>query len=150
RMRGTTRFHGGAPGRWTGRGAQLQNLKRNDLNIPLSAVEAVLTMDRAALLKYGPPLEVIGSISKAVLDAAPEHRLMKCDSSASESRGLGALGGETWKLDAYREFDRTGNKQLEQHRVVARKMLRKTDPNVEITAAERQIGKGGDLACGFG
>jgi DNA polymerase bacteriophage-type len=150
RMRATTRFHGGAPGRWTGRGAQLQNLKRNDLNIPLSAVDAVLAMDRTALRQYGPPLEVIGSISKAVLDAAPGHRLMTCDLSSIESRVLATFAGETWKLEAYREFDRTGNTQLEPYRVVARKMLRKTDPNTEITAAERQTGKGGDLAGGFG
>jgi CHC2-type zinc finger protein/Toprim domain-containing protein len=150
RMRGTTRFHGGAPGRWTGRGAQLQNLKRNDLNVPVSVVEAVLAMDRAALRQYGPPLEVIGSISKAVLNAALGYQLKTCDLSSIESRVLAAVAGESWKLDAYREFDRTGNTQLEPYRVVARKMLRKTDPCAEITAAERQIGKGGDLAGGFG
>jgi DNA polymerase len=150
RMRGTTRFHGGAPGRWTGRGAQLQNLKRNDLNVPVSAVDAVLEMDRESLLRYGPPLEVIGSISKAVLNAASDHRLMTCDLSSIESRVLATIAGESWKIDAYREFDRAGNKELEPYRVVARKMLRKTDPRAEITAAERQIGKGGDLAGGFG
>jgi len=150
RLRGTMRFHGGAPGRWSGRGPQLQNLKRNDLKIPLSAVDAVLTGDREALAKYGPPLEVIASISKAVLDAAPGHRLMKCDLSSIESRVLAAFAGETWKLAAYREFDRTGDKQLEPYCVVARKMLQKNDPLSEITAAERQIGKGGDLAGGFG
>src|SRR6516165_5288219 len=127
-----------------------QNLKRNDLNIPLSAVDAVLTGDREALAKYGPPLEVIASISKAVLDAAPGHRLMKCDLSSIESRVLAAFAGETWKLAAYREFDRTSDKQLKPYCVVARKMLQKNDPLSEITAAERQIGKGGDLAGGFG
>jgi Toprim domain/CHC2 zinc finger len=150
RMRATTRFHGGAPGRWTGRGAQLQNLKRNDLNVPVSAVDAVLAMDRKALLQYGPPLEVIGSLTKAVLDAAPGHQLRKFDLSAIESRVLAGLASEEWTLDAYREFDRTGNKALEPYRVVARKMLHRSDPQVEITAAERQVGKGGDLAGGFG
>src|SRR5262245_55906512 len=150
RLRGTMRFHGGAPGRWSGRGPQLQNLKRNDLNIPLSAVDDVLTGDREALAKYGPPLEVIASLSKAVLDAAPGPRLMKCDLSSIESRVLAVFAGESWKLAAYREFDRTGDTQLEPYCVVARKMLRRDDPLAEITAAERQIGKGGDLAGGFG
>ncbi len=150
RLRGTIRFYGSATGRWSGRGPQLQNLKRNDLNVPLSAIDAVLDGDREALAKYGPPLEVIGSIIKATLDAAPGHRLMKCDLSSIESRILAGFAGETWKLAAYREFDRTGDKQLEPYCVVARKMLRKNDPIAEITPAERQIGKGGDLAGGFG
>jgi len=150
RLRGTMRFHGGAPGRWSGRGPQLQNLKRNDLNVPPNAIDAVLAGDREALAKHGPPLEVIGSISKAVLDAAPGHRLMKCDLSSIESRVLAGFAGETWKLAAYREFDRTGDTQLEPYCVVARKMLRKNDRLAEITPAERQIGKGGDLAGGFG
>ena len=149
RLRGTIRFYGSATGRWSARGPQLQNLKRNDLNVPLSAIDAVLAGDREALAKYGSPLEVIGSISKAVLDAAPGHRLMKCDLSSIESRILAAFAGETWKLAAYREFDRTGDTRLEPYCVVARKMLRKNDPFAEITPAERQIGKGGDLAGGF-
>src|SRR6516165_690961 len=150
RLRGTMRFHGGAPGRWSGRGPQLQNLKRNDLNVPPNAIDAVLAGDREALAKHGPPLEVIGSISKAVLDAAPGHRLMKCDLSSIESRVPAGFAGETWKLAAYREFDRTGDTQLEPYCVVARKMLRKNARLAEITPAERQIGKGGDLAGGFG
>ena len=149
RLRGTIRFYGSATGRWSGRGPQLQNLKRNDLNVPLSAIDAVLADDREALARYGPPLEVIGSIIKATLDAASGHRLMKCDLSSIESRILAGFAGETWKLDAYRDFDCTGDKQLEPYCVVARKMLRK-DPFAEISPAERQIGKGGDLAGSFG
>jgi DNA polymerase len=150
RLRGTIRFYGSATGRWSGRGPQLQNLKRNNLNVPPNAIDAVLAGDREALAKYGPPLEVIGSVSKAVLAAAPDHRLIKCDLSSIESRILAGFAGETWKLAAYREFDRTGDKQLEPYCVVARKMLRKNDPFDEISPAERQIGKGGDLAGGFG
>jgi DNA polymerase len=62
---------------------------------------------------------------------------------------LAGFAVETWKLAAYHEFDRTGDKRSEPYCVVARKMLRK-DPFAEISPAERQIGKGGDLAGGFG
>ena len=120
RLRGTIRFNGSATGRWSGRGPQLQNLKRNDLSVPLSAIDAVLDGDREALAQYGSPLEVIGSISKATLDVAHGHRLMKCDLSSIESRILAGFAGETWKLATYREFDRTGDKQLEPYCVVAR------------------------------
>ena len=46
RMRGTLRMYGAGPGRWSGRGPQLQNLKKNEGNIPLAAVDAVRTKDR--------------------------------------------------------------------------------------------------------
>ena len=142
RLRGTIRFYGSATGRWSGRGPQLQNLKRNDLNVPLSAIDAVLDGDREALAKYGPPLEVIGSIIKATLDAAPGHRLMKCDLSSIESRILAGFAGETWKLAAYREFDRTGDKQLEPYCVVARKMLRKTTRSPRSARRNARSAKG--------
>ena len=58
------------------------------------------------------------------------------------------MAGENWKLDAYREFDRTSNKAKEPYRIVAGRMLDK--PPELITTDERQKGKAGDLACGFG
>src|SRR6185436_7108069 len=65
-----------------------------------------------------------------------------------ESRGLAWLVGETWKLDAYREFDRTGNKSIEVYRILAARMLNKS---IElISTADRQKGKATDLACGYG
>jgi len=149
RLRGTMRFHGGAPGRWSGRGPQLQNLKRNDLNMPATAVAAVLARDRKALAQYGPPLEVLASVSKAALDAAFGHQLMAADLSSIESRVLAWVAGETWKLELYREFDRCQDPQIEPYRVTARKMLRLPDDAV-IGKTERQIGKAGDLAGGFG
>jgi hypothetical protein len=57
---------------------------------------------------------------------------MKCDLSSIESRILASFAGEPWKLAAYREFDRTGDTQLEPYCVVARKMLRKDDPLAKI------------------
>ena len=58
------------------------------------------------------------------------------------------MAGENWKLYAYREFDRTSNKAKEPYRIVAGRMLDK--PPELITTDERQKGKAGDLACGFG
>jgi hypothetical protein len=74
--------------------------------------------------------------------------LVAGDFGTIESRILVWLAGETWKLKAYREFDRTGDKALDLYRVLAGKMLGK--PAAEIDDKERQQGKGAELAAGFG
>ena len=149
RMRGTLRMYGAGPGRWSGRGPQLQNLKKNEGNIPLAAVDAVRTKDRMQLRQYGNPLTVLSDIARATVCAAPGHVLMAADFGAIESRILAWFSGEAWKLETYREFDRTNDKAKEPYRVVAAKMLRKNDP-AGLTTEERNKGKAGDLACGFG
>jgi DNA polymerase bacteriophage-type len=149
RMRGTMRMYGGAPGRWSGRGPQLQNLKKNENNIPLEAVDVVRASDRAGLRRYGNPLDVLGDIARATVCAASGHVLMAADFGAIESRILAWLSGEEWKLETYREFDRTNDKAKEPYRVVAAKMLRKNNP-AGLSREERNKGKAGDLACGFG
>ena len=62
---------------------------------------------------------------------------------------LAWLAGEHWKLIAFETYQRTGETTLEPYRVVARKMLHKA-ADAEISTPERQLGKGGELAAGFG
>ena len=150
RIRGSLRFHGGAPGRWSSIGAQLHNLPRNDAELPSSLVAVLIAGDRAQLARWGNPLKVISGISRAALCAAPGHTLIAADFGAIESRITAWLAGETWKLETFRRFDATGNKDLEPYRVTAHRMLRKTGPVSDIATAERQLGKCAELACGFG
>ena len=150
RMRGTLRIYGAGPGRWSGLGPQLQNLKRNDSNLPLDLVEAVRRGDREALARYGNPLTLLGDLSRAMLCAAPGNVLVSGDLGQIESRVLAWFAGEQWKLNGYAQFDATGDKSIEIYRVVAHRMLQKTTPVSAITQAERQIGKAADLAAGFG
>jgi DNA polymerase len=148
RIRATLGWHGSSTGRWVGRGPQLQNLNRNDLGVPLEVVECVRTGDRARLAQFGNPLTLIGSLPRAALRASPGYEFLIFDIGSIESRDLAWLAGETWKLDAYREFDRTGDKSIEPYRIVAARMLNKDID--AITTLDRQTGKGGDLAAGFG
>jgi DNA polymerase len=148
RLRGTLRWHGSGTGRWVGLGPQLQNLDRNDLGVPLEAVDCVRTGDRARLAQYGNPLILLGSLPRAALRASPGHEFLIFDVSSIESRILSWQANESWKINAYQEFDFTGDKRLEPYRIVAARMLGK---NIEtITTLNRQTGKGGDLAAGFG
>jgi DNA polymerase len=148
RLRGTMRIYGAGPGRWSGRGPQLQNLKKNENNIPLTALDAVRSRQREPLCQFGNPLTVLGETARAVVCAGPGNILLVADYGAIESRALAWLADERWKLDAYRKFDLSGDKAKEPYRLIAGKMLKK--PPQEITAQERQIGKAGELACGFG
>jgi DNA polymerase len=148
RLRGCLRIYGAGPGRWSSLGPQLQNLKKNESNLPLSVVDAIRRGDRGHVAQFGNPLALIGDVSRAMLCAKPDHVLMAADFSTIESRILAWLAGESWKLKSYREFDRTGNKALDLYRVLAGKMLGK--PAAEIDDKERQQGKGAELAAGFG
>ncbi len=148
RLRGCLRMYGAGSGRWSSLGPQLQNLKRNESSLPLSVVDAIRNYDRDHIVQFGSPLALIGDVSRAMLCAKPNHVVLAADFSTIESRILAWLAGETWKLEAYREFDRTGDKARDLYRILAGKMLGK--PAAEIDDKERQQGKGAELAAGFG
>jgi DNA polymerase len=138
RVRGTLQYHGAGPGRWTGRGPQPQNFKRDGENIA-SKVAAVL--DGGTGLES--PVEAIGDIARAMICAAPGHWLLIADFSGIESRVLAWISGQQSKVDAWRQFDQTGDPA--------------DDPYVQIATrcgltgeGARDIGKVIDLAFGFG
>ena len=83
RMRGTMRMYGAGPGRWSGRGPQLQNLKKNESNLPLAAVDAVRAGDREAVRQYGNLLTVLADIARATVCAEPGNVLMAATSAPS-------------------------------------------------------------------
>jgi DNA polymerase len=148
RIRGSLRIYGAGPGRFSSPGAMIHNLRRNDAGYPAHLVNALIAGDRAALARYGNPLEVVAQLSRAALCAREEHALICADLGAVESRILSWLANEEWKLDAYRRYDTTGDKTIEPYRVIAARMLGKDA--AAIGTAERQQGKSAELACGFG
>jgi DNA polymerase len=149
RMRGTLRMFGASTGRWSGLGPQLQNLKKNESGLPLSVVDSIRRGDRSDIAQYGAPLALLGDLSRAAICAAPDNELMSGDFSAIESVVLAWLSNESWKLDAYRIYLRTGDTTIEPYRVIARRLLNK-GADADISGAERQLGKAAELASGFG
>jgi DNA polymerase len=149
RLRGCLRMFGTGTGRWSALGVQLQNLKKNESNLPLALVDSIRNGDRTELAKYGKPLALLGDLSRAALCAAPGMELMSGDFSAIESVVLAWLANEHWKLSAYQTFIETGDTALEPYRVIARKMLGREE-DAGINSAERQLGKAAELASGFG
>jgi DNA polymerase len=149
RLRGTLRMYGAGPGRWAGLGPQLQNLKKNESGLPLSVVNSVRAGNRSGIARYGNPLSLLGDVSRASLCASPGMELKAGDFTAIESVTLAWLAGERWKLLAYKMFLETGDTSREPYKVIARKMFQMPD-DAQVDGAQRQLGKFGELACGFG
>ena len=149
RIRDALRIYGAGPGRWSSVGTgQLQNLARNDRELPASLIDAVVAGNRDELAHWGNPLQVVSSISRAALCTPAGRHLVCADFAAIELRVLAWLAGEKWKIDAYRQFDTTGDKFVEVYRIVAARMLNKSIEAID--SADRQKGKATDLACGYG
>jgi DNA polymerase len=148
RIRDVLRYHTAQTGRWASIGVNLHNFPRNDAELPASLIDAVLAGDHAELMRWGNPLNVLAGLMRAVICAAPGYKLTWADFAAIESRVLAWFAGEIWKLDAFREYDASGDERLHPYRRIAAQMLRKDV--LAIVKAERQLGKNAELAFGFG
>jgi DNA polymerase bacteriophage-type len=150
RVRGAFRYHGASTGRWSGEGYQPQNLKRPAVEDIDAAVAAVSTGDYAHVRSlYSKPLSVVGDCSRSMVVAAPGHKLIGGDFGAIESRILARVGGEEWKLDAYRRYDATHDPRDEPYCVLACRMLHQPAGSITPDKPGRAYGKTGDLACGY-
>jgi DNA polymerase len=147
RLRGTLTMYGAATGRWTSPGPMLHNLKRNDMSVPLSVIDAVCRNDRTHITQFGNPLAVLANVSRAMLCAKPGHLLFSADFRMIESRVLAWVAGEEWKLQLHRDYDRTSDPSCEPYRVIAAQLLNMSVS--EIDRNQRQQGKFAELAAGF-
>ena len=120
--------------RTSGRGVQLQNLKRlhgggddvnalNDQNV------------------WWPNDKLSNNLRQLFRAKYPNGQLIVGDFSSVESRALAWQAGETWKVHAY-----SLGKDL--YKVQAGMMF--GVPYDDVTKEQRQIGKVGELACGYG
>ena len=149
RIRGALTYYGAHTGRWSGSGLNVHNFPREDSADALAAIDAVRRGDLEAVRKFGPPIEVMGRLTRGVVTARrPDKLLMSGDFSTIEPRGASWLSGEAWKLDTFREFDRTGDPMLDAHRVVGAQMRgQPVDPTDD---AQRQRGKIVHMALNYG
>jgi len=123
----------GATFRTTGRGVQMQNLKRLHGE-----------GDNTDLLMGGAwwDNDMLAANMRQVFKAEnPNGFLIVGDFSSVESRGLAWQAGEQWKLNAYAQGQ-------DLYKVQASQMF--GVPVDQITKDQRQIGKVGELACGYG
>jgi DNA polymerase bacteriophage-type len=103
RVRGSLTFHGASTGRWIGRGPQPQNFKRDS-----EGIDTKITAIMNGGAELDSPVEAVGDIARAMIVAAPGHRLLIGDFSGIESRVIAWISGQLSKLDQWAKFDRTG------------------------------------------
>jgi DNA polymerase len=143
RARGTHRYHRASTGRWTSFGIQTQNLKRPMVEDMSAAIQAVATGDLPTLrAQYKQPMSVIGDITRALICAAPGHRLIAADLSGIESRVTAWLSGQQSKLDQWAKFDRTKDPEDEPYYLIGKRLGLPSE-------LARSVGKTADLAFGY-
>lgn len=118
--------------RTSGRGVQLQNLKRIGGDAAVMTDYQIMGMSNEQLA---------ANIRQVFTASDPRGALIVGDFASIESRGLALLAGAEWKLDAYRQ-DR------DMYKVLASSMLHV--PYDSVDKKQRQLGKVGELSCGYG
>lgn len=91
-------------------------------------------------------IELLSSAIRSAIVAGEGKQFYVSDLASIEGRSLAYLAGETWKLDAYRDYDLGIGSDLY---VLAYSMAFNT-PIEKIGKPERQLGKVLELALGYG
>ncbi|MGI9159836.1 MAG: hypothetical protein ACR2K1_08800 [Saprospiraceae bacterium] len=96
---------------------------------------------------YNTPIEAVSWAMRGLLCAAPGHRLIAADFSNIEGRAIAWLAGESWKLQAFRDYDAGTGADL--YKITAGKILNIAPAAVSKTQRQA-VGKPSELGLGFG
>jgi DNA polymerase bacteriophage-type len=153
RARGNLQYHAAGPGRWGGRGIQLQNLVRKGISEPGGWDQAYRDMrelsDEDFESVWGSVFDVVARMMRGALIAKPGYKLYFADYSNVEARGcvwsakqedmvrLFAEGGLIYEEMAASIFGLTVEEVLHLH-------------TTKIDIIPRFVGKETILGCGYG
>lgn len=155
RVRGTTAYHGAGTGREAGRLIQPQNFMRVDADRDLPDVLRTLKIMEnnwtasqlvdAIEMVVGEPMNSLAKCMRAMIIAGPGMKFVGGDFSNIEGRINAWIAGETWKVQAFRDYDAGTGPDL----YTAAYARAFNFPIEAVTGPERQIGKVMELALGF-
>ena len=118
--------------RTSGKGVQMQNLKRLGAN---------MLEDMTDVYDNWYSNEVLGENLRQVFTSShPDGQLIVGDFSSVESRGLAWLAGADWKIDAFKRGE-------DMYKIAASGIY--NTPYEQVTKAQRQVGKVAELSCGY-
>jgi DNA polymerase len=140
RMRGLLVYHGGATGRWAGRGPQPQNLPRGEVKGVEAYIPLILERNIEVLDLCDAPLAIISSMLRSAIVAGPGHKLIAGDYSAVEARVLAWLSGHHKLLDIFRRGD-------DPYTLMAAEIY--GIPLFAVTKDQRALGKQAVLGLGY-
>lgn len=148
RLRGTLQFDGASrTRRWAGRLFQPQNLPRPSHK--QEAIDFAIEAIKARALDLIEPNDIMGLASSSIrgcITATKGRKLCVSDLSNIEGRKGAWFAGESWKLQAFRDFDDGTGFDL--YRLAYAKAFN-VDP-ASVTKDERQVGKVMELALQYG
>lgn len=157
RLRGVLQFAGaGRTRRWAGRLFQPQNLprptlKQHDIDMGIAAM-----LNGAAPLLYENVMELASSSIRGTIVAPRNKKLVVADLSNIEGRDQAWLAGESWKLQAFRDFDTIigidakGEPIRKGHDLYKMAYGKSFGVKPEaVTKDQRQVGKVQELALGY-
>lgn len=144
RARGCFAFYGSHTGRFAGRGIQLQNLPRNEMD-ELAIVRDTVKIGNYPLLNvlYDSVPEVLSELIRTALIPRDGYKFVIADYSAIEARVLSWLAKEEWRIDV---FAKDGDIYCE----TASRMFKKPVVKHGINGELRSKGKQCELSCGYG
>lgn len=161
-------YYGAHTSLWNGRIIQPANLYSGAFKKPaeaLAALEVVATRSLEYVeFMYGPgspwatsghdpmdALEVIASLLRSMIEAAPGHRFISADFSAIQAVVLAAMFGEEWRLEVFRThgkiYERTAS---DIGGVPFEDILAYRKANGKHHPHRQMYGKLGELSGGFG
>lgn len=151
RARGLLGYHVATTGRWAGRRIQPQNFPRPALK--QKAIEQVLELlpqpHGADLVRFGyaDPIDAIASSLRALIIPGDGRKFIGGDYANIEGRVVAWLAGESWKLQAFREYDAGLGPDLY---ILAYARSFGVDPStIDEEDPRRQVGKVQELSLGY-
>lgn len=155
RIRGLYQYHGAHTGRPAGRGVQPTNLPRPLVKGAWHVAEMFSRNDLDAIeMVYDDVTFAVADALRSMFTAAPGHELYAGDFKSIEAVVTAGLAGEQWKLDAFQKlldgkgFVVDGVRYDDVYCASASKILQ--EPITKDMQEDRQVGKMGELAFGFG